>query len=204
MKRTVVLLVVCLFASAADVSAQEKGFIQKLKERFGGKQQASRAVPAPAAAPVSAPAAAPAVESQPRQTPEAVVETAGLQKMTREEMLKDLADTLDDEDEVLGAVPELKKETDPEGKIFYTYNGTRLQDLDLDTLRGLYNKVNRQIAMINTNRINEQLEVIRNAQNAARLQQRTVVPAPPTVPASAPRVPQTPRTPPPPPAPPKR
>ena len=118
--------------------------------------------------------------------------------------------TLEHEEEILSFIPGLKKEKDAEGKVFYAYQGVKLSDMDRKELDKLFNKVQQEAVRIRTEKLNRQLESIRQAEQATRAAQQaartaTPPPQPPKAPAPPPATPQIPKTPPPPPpAPPRR
>jgi len=122
--------------------------------------------------------------------------------MTKDEIIKEIADELDNEDEILQVMPQLKKENDAAGKGYYTFNGRRLEDLDNGTLEKLSNNVQTQATMIRANRINEQLETMRNIRRATqavrpmRTPPRVITVAPPALGAAHRTPARPPRTPP--------
>lgn len=122
--------------------------------------------------------------------------------MTKDEILKDIADELDNEDEILHVMPQLKKENDAAGDGHYTFSGRLLEDLDKETLEKLSNNVQTQATVIRTNRINEQLETMRNVQRAAQAVRpiqtppRVITAAPPALGAAYHTPARPPRTPP--------
>ncbi|MBI5143741.1 MAG: hypothetical protein HZA30_01555 [Candidatus Omnitrophica bacterium] len=124
-------------------------------------------------------------------------------EMTKDEILSELKENLEEEEELFDFIPELKKKkNEKEGSYFYTYQDVKLEDLDKEKLEKILQRVHNQLTIIRTDRIVRQLETIRRAQN--------IVTRPPQVPAAPtpPRQVQTPPTPPrtqsPPPTPPKR
>lgn len=138
-------------------------------------------------------------------------------ELTKADIIEHIKGNLDRFGEILNSIPGLKKETDATGKAIYTYQGKSLADMDKDQLMKLYRRVNAQVVLIRTERINKQLETIRRAEQAARRAQQAsrpiVIPSqpptvciPPQVPSSAQpaAITQQPRVPAPPPAPPKK
>ncbi len=126
---------------------------------------------------------------------------------TKEDIAKQIKDELDSEDELLNFIPEIKKVKDEDGKESYIYKGLKLEDLDMETLEGLLIRVNNQALVIRTDRINRQLETIRQTQNVQRTMMvpRQVPTPPPTALTQPPQVPSTPpKSPQPPPAPARR
>jgi len=132
---------------------------------------------------------------------------------TKEEMVADVKETLDDEEELLNFIPGLKKATTEKGESLYTYEGMKLEELDQEKLRKIFTRVRQEATRIRTDRLNRQLETIRRTQQltavAAGGAPRVPVapPAPPRI-LSTPNVPSAPpsipRPPSPPPAPPRR
>ncbi|MDD5136784.1 MAG: hypothetical protein PHN63_05510 [Candidatus Omnitrophica bacterium] len=136
--------------------------------------------------------------------------------LTKEDLIERITRNLDRVDEIINFIQGLKKETDPAGKAIYTFQGTKIEDLDKDTLTRLYSRVSAEAVRIRTEKINKQLENIRRAEQLSH-QVRPIVSTPFTPPSLPPVVnvpPQTPstphtvteppKTPTPPPAPPKR
>ncbi|MDP2912635.1 MAG: hypothetical protein Q8N91_01330 [Candidatus Omnitrophota bacterium] len=141
---------------------------------------------------------------------EKTVDNKPAKEITQQEFVQHLEETLDYDDEALGAIPELKKE---EGG-FYTYNGVKLEDLDREKLNTVFSRIQNEIGRIRTERLNQQLESIRQAQQANMAAQQaaripavfTLPPKPPQVPQpppSPPQIPMTPQVPQPPPNPPQ-
>jgi len=135
-----------------------------------------------------------------------------LKDMTVQELADAITKILDQTEEAMGYVPGFKKEKDPAGNEFYTYNGSRLEGLEKGKLVSLYYRVQQERARLNTERINRQLDSIRRAQQAtaianqaSRITTVTTPPAqPPRTPQTPPRTVETPRTPPAPPPPTRR
>ena len=138
-------------------------------------------------------------------------------KYTKDEMVNTIKDILDDEEEMLGFMPSMKKETDEKGLAIYRFDGTKLEDLDDVILKKLFNKVRQEVTRIRTDRLNRQLENIRRNQQLTTGAGRTPaqIPAPPpsipqvhaapkAPPAPPSQPPQVSRPPSPPPAPPRR
>lgn len=152
-----------------------------------------------------------AADKKPAAIP-AVKETKNQKReMTPDELRQYLIETLDHEAEVFSFIPELKKEK--EG--VYTYKGKKVEDLDNEQLQGVFKRVQNEIVRIRTERLNRQLESIRQAQqaitNAQRASRPSAAPTPPPQPPQQIKIPQPPQTPPappkipaPPPQPPRR
>ncbi|MBN2453779.1 MAG: hypothetical protein JXB40_05945 [Candidatus Omnitrophica bacterium] len=130
-----------------------------------------------------------------------------LADMTQAEISHDMAKILDSYEEVINFIPGLTKETDSSGEIFYKYKGQKIDVIDRKTLEKVYNRIRQERTRIRIDRINRQLESIRNAQRISATTSaggiaRTfptvpnvprIMPAPPSQKASqAPRVPAPP------------
>ncbi len=118
--------------------------------------------------------------------------------MTVQELTDGITKVLDRSGDVMDYVPGFKKATDPDGKGYYTYNGTRLEKLDKEKLAAIYNRVRQERTRLNTERINRQLETIRQAQQAANIANQaaripTVTQPPPQPPKAPPSPPPAPR-----------
>jgi hypothetical protein len=122
---------------------------------------------------------------------------------TRAELVEHLKMALEHQDEVLGFIPELKKEKDAKGNIDYLYKGKRIEDIDEKSLHNLNSKVRNELARMRAERLNRQLESIRQAGEASRAAQAgsrvphvvTPPPQPPQVPRQPPSPPQIPKPP---------
>ena len=113
--------------------------------------------------------------------------------MTVQELADAITKVLDRTEEVMDYIPGFKQEKDPAGNSFYTYNGSRLESLEKGKLVSLYNMVRQMRTKINTDRINRQLESIRQAQRAAEIaNQASRIPRTTTPPAQPPRTPPQP------------
>jgi len=188
-----------LFSSSLSFAEEKQGIFKKLID-FKNKAFAKKDV-APAVKAVAKPA--PTVPP-----PAAVPKVAPPKKAyTREEMIADIKEILDDEEEILNLIPGLKKTTTEKGESFYTYEGLKPEELDKEKLGKIFYRVRQEATRIRTNRLNEQLENIRR-------NQRLTAPAGggvsrvPALPTQPPRIlqppPAQPQIPKPPPAPPRR
>ena len=114
-------------------------------------------------------------------------------EMTPQELADGIAKVLDRTEEVMDYVPGLKKEKDPAGNGFYTYNGTKLEKLEKGMLVALYTRVRQESTRLNTERITRQMETIRQAQQAVAIaNQASRIPRTTTPPAQPPRTPPQP------------
>lgn len=128
---------------------------------------------------------------------------------TKEDFLLRLKMMLEHEDEIIGFVPGLKKEKDAQGVVSYTYKGARVEDLNDKDLRTLYAKVQNELNRIRMERLNKQLEAIRQAEQSRRAAEQAskaprVMTPPPQPPRTPPQPPSTPKPPPAPPQPPRQ
>lgn len=90
---------------------------------------------------------------------------ASIKEWTKEEMLKDINQTLQSEREVLNYIPELKMSK--EGA--FTYQGVPLESLDKEKLEKVFARVRQQALLIRTNRMNRQMESIRQIQRTQNI-----------------------------------
>lgn len=198
-----------LFSSSLSFAEEKQGMFKKLidfKNKAFARKPVVPAVKAEAKPGVPAnggPTAAPKVVP-PKKT------------YTKEEMIADLKENLDDEEEILNFIPGLKKITTEKGESYYTYEGLKLEDLDKEKLNKIFTRARQETTRIRTNKLNEQLENIRRNQRLTAAAGGGVPRVPvtpptpprmfsaPNVPSAPPPVPQPPRTPTPPPAPPRR
>lgn len=133
-----------------------------------------------------------------------------VQDISAEEMISDITDTLNDNEEIIGFIQGLKTDKGPDGKIFFTFNDTKLEKLAKEQLKALYNRVNQERTRLSTERIQEQMETIRQAQQATNISSqaamRNISVRPPQPPPSAPQTQnvQPPKAPPAPPQLPRR
>lgn len=135
-------------------------------------------------------------------------------EFTKEELLERINGTLEYNDEVVNFIKGLRKEADPQGKVFYSLEGVRLENLDKDQLTKVLRQVQSQVARINAERIAKQLESIQQTQRAIAATQAAgrisnistppSVPKPPQVPPVPTQVPKAQQAPPAPPAPPRK
>ena len=128
--------------------------------------------------------------------------------MTKEELAAEIIKALDRYESILNVVPGLAKSKGQDGKNIYTYNGSKLTDLDKETLDSIYGRVRNEALIRRMENINRQLDMVRRTQSSAiRVPQPP--PSQPRPPAvftnpSTPNIPQAPKTPSGPPAPPRR
>ena len=189
------LAVLFIFASTLVYGAEEQGLWQRLRNKFSPKKESVK--------PAAAVKQAPIVKQAPVVKPAAAVERS---EMTVDELVADITENLDSEDEILTYVQELKKTVHAEGKVVYTLGGIPLKDAKKADLVKLSEAVAQAAVRIRTERIQAQLETVRQAQGLARQQVMQRPPAPPVQPPRPPQSPASnlPRVPAAPPAPPKR
>ena len=211
--RIVLVCMAVLFAWQSAACAQEpEGLIPRLMRKFRkGAPEAKPAVAQPAASANQAPVApvTPAVKPESAVAdgePKTVVPR--IAQMTKEEIIAGIVDALDGEDEIMSYIPGLtrQKKEDGTASYLYVYEGRTLElaDLDEELLRSLLTRVRQTGTKINTDRIQAQLETIRQSQRLLNMQPPQPPPQPPrtTMPPQPP--PQPPRAPQPPPLPPRR
>lgn len=170
--------------SALPVSAQDdEGFIPKMWKKFAVKNN-------PAQASSSAPVA-------PNQKKYQKTSNKPMPAMTKEEMIRQIKDTIGFDEGVLGNIPELKKRKDKDGKEFYAYldgkQEIRLEDLDTNRLTKLLSNVQIQANAYQASMVAQQMEVVRESQRVSMVQQqmpRTPPPQPPRPPAPPPQPPR--------------
>jgi len=191
---TVVLLAgsaVCEEQKPAQ-SAERKTLIARLIEKVKGLPFFKKA---PAAQKVEEKMAAPS--GIPAETKKPAGEAGQVKqerKITKEELLSHIKGMLDRQPEILGKIPEIKKIQGEGENITYTYNGTALDGLSEDTIRKLSVRINQVVTMIQTMRIQKQLESIRQIENLQRMQQQAIRPQP-YVPPPVPQPPPPPQPP---------
>jgi len=200
-RRAIFLAVIIVFSfglSAAYGAGNENekvSVLQKMKNAYNDFRNRDQQKP-------------PAVKNAaPKVSPAPVVKPK-VKELTKEAMLTELKQDLIDNDELLEAIPELKKSAGQDGNVAYLYRDTALDQLSKEEMAKLYSRVRQSLVKVRTERIQRQLETIRQAE---RLQGPTRPPQPPThisTPPQPPRVPSAPpavpRAPTPPPAPPRR
>jgi len=180
---------------------EKVGALQKIKSAYNDfrsrQQQKSQAVKneAPKKSPAPKVAASkiesPKVESSRAAAPKAQTKD---KEVTKEEMLAELKEDLSDNDEVFDAISELKAIAGQNGNAVYTYKDTVLDELSKEGLTELYGRVRRALVKIRTDRIERQLETIKQVE---RFQRVANPPQPPRIPAAPPSAPRTPSSPPP-------
>lgn len=206
-KRAMAAAIILAFCfSAVVLNAQEnEGLIPKLIKKWKGEKKTPEPVsapkvkvPTPGSMPgVSRPPIVPAKPSVAPSTAEADrTVVTGIDKMSKEEMLKDIIDDLDSDSDILDYLPQLKKEKTPDGKNAYLFKSDTksvpLQDLDKDTLKKILGSVRQTATRINTDRITRQLETIRQTQRVVAVPPRPAPLPPPATPSQI-ATPQTPR-----------
>jgi hypothetical protein len=113
-------------------------------------------------------------------------------ELTKPEMIERIQKNLDSFNEIVGLVPGLKKETDAKGKVSYTYQGSKLEDLSKEQLAKVYSRVNNEAVRLRTDRLNKQLATIRRAEQITKqTRQSNPVYKAPTKPYQPPKIPKT-------------
>lgn len=185
----------CIEAPQPGDAPKNAGVIEKIKKAYSDfkDRDKKKGTAKDAGKPKAAqPEAAQPKEAQPR--------TAMYTEMTKEEMLSEIKDDLETLDEILDGIPALKAEKDKDGKIFYTYNGVKLDEMGKEELEGVFTKVSQSATRFRTERIQRQLETVRRTQ---RLTEKAVPVTPVTpsgpvsvsIPPSPPSVPKPPSQP---------
>ena len=107
-------------------------------------------------------------------------------QMTKEELSTYIKELLDHRSDILGFIPEIKKETGADGKVSYLYKDVKIEDMDKDQLHKVLNRINGEMGRINTERLQKQLQTIRQADQANRTSQQAArqvnIPQPPPAP----------------------
>jgi hypothetical protein len=186
----VVVAAVLFCVASVCFAAENQGWLEKIKSNFAKKDTST--------AQKSSPPAAVKKENAPVKDGEKTFPPKKKRKdMTKGELIEDIVDILDDEDEIIGLIPGLKKETDPLGGVSYTYNGTKLENLDKDILGGISGRIHQELVKMRTERLQRQLENIKRVERLSHIQQAPRVPgALPPAPPQAPRSVQAPPRPP--------
>lgn len=187
--KTIILLTVFALSLASISFAEEKeGLIHKLRKML-------------------MPKAAPALPAKEKSEPQKK-ELKEERELTKPELVERLKETIELDEEALDYIPELKKHTGRDAKAFYTFTidgrDTRLEDLDEARLKNITGRINQTRTNIWADRINKQLEAIRQAHEAQQVinvPRPQAIPTPPRIPSAivTPSTPQAPVTPPPPP-----
>ncbi|MDO8536421.1 MAG: hypothetical protein Q7S30_05405 [Candidatus Omnitrophota bacterium] len=149
------------------------------------KVQTQPKVEAPSVQKTVAPAAVEAVSEKNAQP-----KSAGTAAKSKDELIADIINALRSEDEIFNAVPGLKADKDAKGNIFYTYNGTKIEDLSKEDAGSLTIKVHQARTRLNTERIQRQLETVRRMERLQRINAPSQTPRTPAAPMTV-------RTPPP-------
>lgn len=181
-KKIVVLVVAFSLASySASIAAENESWIQKMKNKFQKKEVVEAKKEAPAKY------TAPAKEKTPAKEVNKIAAPRKERKdMTKDEFIASIVKNLGREESILNLIPGLVKNSDPEGKEYYVYQGKRLEDLDRDTLDNIYGRTNTESVRLRTDRLNRQMETVRRA-NAMTVATVPQVPRTPVV--QVPRVP---------------
>lgn len=192
-KITVAVALIIFFCLPQDLFAAEgQGFLKKIKDLsgkiFGANALDSRKAETKSAVKVGTSGG----------TSKAIAAPAKQKKeYTAPEMVEDIKKILDSEEEALGFIPGMAKEKDEKGSASYKYNGVKLEDLDKESLGIIHGRVRQEAARIRTDRMNMQLNNIRNTQQLGAVAGRTAtgvpqpVPKPPKI-HSVPKIPTQP------------
>ena len=183
----VIVIAVSFFLASNSFAADNESWIQKIKSKFQKKEV------------VESKNNISANEVKKAETPR-----KARKDMTKSELADIIVRDLDREESILNLVPGLEKKSDSEGKEYYTYNGTKLEGLDRDTLDKIYGRVRNEALRLRTDKLNRQIETVRRV-NSTRVMvpqvPRTAIPPKINVPPQTPaRTVQPPSRPPAPPA----
>ena len=103
---------------------------------------------------------------------------------------------------VINFVPGLKEMQDADKNIYYTYNGTKLEDLDNATLNRIFNRVRNEALRLRTERLQKQLNAMKQGQRIGgaavgpKIPQISAASRLPSQPPQTPRIPKAPTAPP--------
>ena len=86
--------------------------------------------------------------------------------MPKEKILADIKNNLKTQEGILDTLPGLKAQKDKDGKIFYTYNGVKLEDLSKTDLEKLSGSVSQLAVKLRTEKIQRQLKIATEAGKA--------------------------------------
>lgn len=106
---------------------------------------------------------------------------AARKEMSRSELLARLKENLSNFKESLDLVPGLESETAPDGMKKYFYRGEKLDNLSAEDLKSLYGRVGQIAVKVRTDKIQKQLDALRQTQ---KLQGVATPPQPPRAPSS--------------------
>lgn len=128
-----------------------------------------------------------------------------LSSLVKKETIAFIKSTIELDEEVLASIPELKKKTGEDGKVFYVYmDGDKevdLGDLEEGRLMELLGNAQNQSNAYQASMVTQQIQAMTQAQKISEIAQMTHASPPPPLPQPPP---QPPRPPAPPPQPPRR
>lgn len=222
-KFKIFVAVISITIFCASTAFAQETLMQKIRRKFNEwrnkPQQAAQkaAEPAKLAGPAfpkaqppvkSAPTAAPLPRAPEAPAQPVPTQTKPVSQLSKEELIKSIKETIQHEQDILNFIPELKKRVMPDGQEILTYHGTSIDDLDKEKVQQVSVRVHNEAARIRAERLNRQLENIRQIQQTVQQTQQATrqITQPPKVP-TPPQVvqpPQPPKIPAPPPQPPKR
>jgi len=169
-RKIIVLAVLSVLLASSVYAAENQSLWQRMRDRFFAPK---------ASVAVAKTEALPAPEKH--------------SEMTKEELLIDIKDNVDSEEGILDLVPSLKKGKDASGKDIYLFNGLPLENAGKEDLEKLAVSIGQIAAKMRADRIQGQLDTIRQAQAINQLQRiQTVVPRPPAPPPAIQRPPAPP------------
>ncbi|MEI6863098.1 MAG: hypothetical protein WCK38_01705 [Candidatus Omnitrophota bacterium] len=163
MKKITAFLTAMLFLTVAVsvVSAEENlGFIQRMKNRFAKKP----AQAGPVAKTISTPkTVASSVTAKPKIVNKAPIANVKDTPIQREGLIDNIKQMLDADPEVILNMADLKVTRDKD-KASYTFKGESLESLNDESLQNLANNITGEVGRLRTNSVNEQMNVVRQAQ----------------------------------------
>jgi len=175
-----------------EVVAEHAAFEEKVQAGVKPKDMMKEAAPAAESQPPDQGSVAPA----PQEKVQAKAEAPAMKPLTKEEEIKYLKQILENrQDIVVNGVQVTKGEAGTE----VTFNGKKLEDLDVETLRGLSGQVGQQISLKNMERLQRQLRDLRQRDDFSRNTRNLNQPRPYTPPRipqpyRPPQIPKVPKT----------
>jgi hypothetical protein len=186
--KVIPLAIILILLSSFTHAQESEGLIQKAYKKYILKEKTVEKKPAPK----------PQTTSAARETvgeyANTVIVDSFYKNMSKAEIIQEIKGEVDSEEEILGQIPELKRQNDKDGKGIYSYlvegKQVNLEDVDEKILRSLVAQVAAKVERLRTDAILEQqgqLKAIRDIGAVSR---------PPQAPSRSPAVPQRPPAPP--------
>lgn len=191
--RVAAFMVFIFFCAVSVYGAENESLWQRLRNRFSQPKETTKSAvgvtkPAPAAAqpvkepvkpiPQAAEAAGksdimkgaiidkgvPVSQEIPVGKEDEAVARKARKDMTTEELIADIKDSVEGEEEILNFIPSLKRSKGADGKNVYMFNEVKIEDLKREDLEKLSINVGQVSTRLHTERIQNQLETIRQVQ----------------------------------------